>query len=477
MTTKLKVLGVDVSKSSVTLHLLDCYPAGGLRNYWEKTRNKASTLYPTFFSNPDARKKQKSAYDFADYLKEIKPDVAVIEPTGNHYSRVWVSILTALGIKILWVGHAELRRYRGSKHLPNKSDPADALAMSAYPHDLDHKHENGTLNMRYFLIHRPENIDRIRELCQQLEHLNRVQSPIINYARQLLAWQFPEVAHTRSVSMREGAAPPLWSWLSERNDMAPVSKTRLDNLYKKSIAGEYGIKIDSTLRQHADWLCDIALNEQAIEAELKALVYLDDFKLCNSVFDLFGFGLRVRARLLSRIYPFEAFLTNGKQLIEYEVKEVKKVEKTRVNGKTVVKREAGEVKRVKRNRSRDAFKMRLGMGTVLEQSGDTLVEKNSGSALCRMSLWQYVLCQVETERIPINDVTKKLLDACLTLKKITNAQGKKLLNGKHMQAKLMSKTVHLLFQELVRIHSASVLTQTDQGTNHEHPDAQTVEPN
>lgn len=452
MTIKLKVLGVDVSKSSITTHLLDGYPVGGLRNYWEKTRNKSSTLYPTFFSNPDV-KKQKSAYDFADYLKEVAPDVAVIEPTGNHYSRIWALILTKVGIKILWVGHIELRRYRGSKHLPNKSDPADALAMAAYPHDTEHRHENGELNMRYFLMHRPENINRIRELCQELEHLNRVQSPIVNYARQLLAWQFPEVAHRKSVSGRVGSAPPLWSWLAGRNDMAPNSKTQLDNLYKKSIATEYGIKIDSTLKQHADWLCDISLNEQAIEAELTTLVYLNDFKMCNKVFDKFGFGLRVRARLLSRIYPFEAFLTNGKPLIEYEVKEVKKVEKVRINGKTIVKRSPGETKRVKRNRSRDAFKMRLGMGTVLEQSGDELVEKNSGSALCRMSLWQYVLCQVETERLPSNDITKKLLDACLELKNITNGQGKKLLNGKHMQSKLMSKVVHLLFKELVCEHS------------------------
>lgn len=465
MTTKLKTLGVDVSKSSVTLHLLDCYPIGGLRTYWEKTRNKSSTLYPTFFSNPDARKKQKSAFDFADYLKEVKPDVAVLEPTGNHYSRIWASILSALGINILWVGHIELRRYRSGKNLPNKSDAADALAMAAYPHDADHIHENGELNMRYFLIHRPEKIDRIRELCQQLEHLNRVQSPIINYARQLLAWQFPEVAHRSSVSTRVGTAPPLWSWLAGRTDIAPASRTRLNNLYEKSVAKSYGLKIDSTLRQHAEWLCDISLNEQAIEAELLTITSLESFKSYSKVFDKFGFGLRVRARLLSRIYPFEAYLTNGKPLIEYEVKEVKKVEKERRNGQTVIKRGAGETKRVKRNRSRDTFKMRLGMGTALEQSGDALIEKTGGSALCRMSLWQYVLCQVETGRIPSNDVTDNLLTTCSKFKNMVNDQGQKLLNGKHMQGKLMAKVVNLLFAELVREHSNVQIIGNHQKTN------------
>jgi hypothetical protein len=475
MTTKLKTLGVDVSKSSVTLHLLECYPIGGLKNYWEKTRNKSNQFYPTFFSNPDARKRQKSAYDFADYLKEVNPDYAVIEPTGNHYSRIWASIITSLGIKILWVGHIELRRYRGGKNLPNKSDAADALAMAAYPLDSDHLKENGELNMRYFLIHRPENIDRIRELCQQLEHLNRVQSPIINYARQLLAWQFPEVAHSKSVSSRIGTAPPLWSWLSGRSDMAPNSKTRLNNLYKKSVAVEYGIKIDPTLRQHANWLCDISLDEQRVEAELMALVYLDEFKMYNRVFDKFGFGLRVRARLLSRVFPFKAYLTDGKPLIEYEVKEVKKLAKERRNGETVIKRGTSETKRIKRNRSRDTFKMRLGMGTSLEQSGDALIEKTSGSALCRMSLWQYVLCQVETGRVPVNEVTESLLETCSKLKGMTNEQGEKMLNGKHMQSKLMSRVVNLLFQELVREYSKSDLQQINQGASYEHSDAQTVE--
>lgn len=63
--------------------------------------------------------------------------MAILEPTGNHYSRVWAQIIESLGIKILWVGHIELRRYRGGKNLPNKSDEADALAMAAYAQDQE----------------------------------------------------------------------------------------------------------------------------------------------------------------------------------------------------------------------------------------------------------------------------------------------------------------------------------------------------
>lgn len=450
MTIELKTLGIDVSKSSVTVHLLSSYPKGGLKSYWEKTRNKASSFYPSFYSNPDAKKKQKSAFDFADYVNEILPDVAILEPTGNHYSRLWASILESLGVKIFWVGHIELRRYRGGKNLPNKSDSADALAMAAYPLDVEHYTESGELNLKYFLMHRPDPIDSLRELCQQLEHLNRVQSPIINYARQLLAWQFPEVAHLKSKSAEN--LPPLWGWLALReSEVAAISWKRLQNQYSKSIAQFYGLNIDPVLRLHADWLCDIALTEQRIEKDIAWVLTDDGFKIYNQIFDTFGFGLRVRARLLSRIYPFEAFLSaEGKPLIEYEVKEVKKVEKERRDGVNIIKREPGDIKRVKRNRSRDAFKMRIGMGTVLEQSGDELVEKASGSALCRMALWQYVLCQVETGKLKPNSVTKRLLDYKNALKNLTTPQGKQLLNGKHLQGKLMAKVANMLFDELVK---------------------------
>jgi len=450
MTTELKILGVDVSKNSVTCHILTQYPKGGLQKYWSKTRNKSSTLYPIFYSNPDAKKKQKSAFDFVNYLLENTPNYAIVEPTGNHYSRLWCFILTKLEIKVLWVGHVELRRYRGGKNLPNKSDPADALAMAAYGHDQDHLLETGEINPKYFLLHQPELIDKLRELCQQLEHLNRVQSPIVNYARQLLSWQFPEVAHSQS-SASHNYVPPLWGWLANHPQISLSGNTRMSNRYKQSIAPKYGLEISPITKLHAQWMCDIHIFEQRLESQIAEILCQQDFKHYMDLFDKFGFGLRVRSRLLTRIYPFESFLgIDGKQVIESEVKEVKKIERDRKNGGNIVKRLPGDKKRVQRNRSRDAFKMRLGMGTVLEQSGDGLIEKPSGSALCRMALWQYVLTSVEVGRLPENHITKQLIDCRDSLKTNVSDRGEKLLNGKHIQGKLMSKVVNLMFVEFCK---------------------------
>lgn len=448
----IRSLGVDVSKSSVTCHILTQYPIGGLKTYWQKSRTKASSLFPSFYSSPKRKSKQKSAFDFADYVTENKPDVAILEPTGNHYSRLWARILESLEIKILWVGHIELRRYRGGKNLPNKSDEADALAMAAYGVDQENYLESGELNPRQFLMHRPQLIDELREVVQQLEHLNRVQSPIINYTRQNLAWQFPEKAHSQSESTKLGNVPPLWGWLAERGlEVHPQSYKSMSKIYRESAAVEFGLEIDPSVRLHADWLCDIDIEEQRLETKLKSLVNDEQFITYNQIFDQFGFGLRIRARLLSRIYPFEAFLSNGKQLIEREIREVKKKQVTRENGKSVVKFLAGDVKRVKRNRSRDAFKLRLGMGTVLEQSGDKLVEKGAGSALCRMNFWQHVITKIEVDgRLPDNPIGNEIALYKEKLKKNVDGSGKQLLNGKHLQNKLMSKVANLLFRELSR---------------------------
>jgi hypothetical protein len=299
MTIELKTLGIDVSKSSVTVHLLSSYPKGGLKSYWEKTRNKASILYPTFYSNPDARKKQKSAFDFADYVFESKPDVAILEPTGNHYSRMKGVDTRKFGGKNsrLW-GTSNCGAIVALRICRRKSDAADALAMAAYPLDVEHHTEDGELNLRYFLMHRPDPIDELRELCQQLEHLNRVQSPIINYARQMLAWQLREVAQIKSTTTLSGFVPPLWGWLALReSEVSPTSWKRLQNQYTKSIAIAYGLVIDPVLRLHADWLCDIALTEQRIEKDIAWLLTDDCFKIYNQIFDLFGFGLRVREAL------------------------------------------------------------------------------------------------------------------------------------------------------------------------------------
>jgi len=134
-----------------------------------------------------------------------------------------------------------------------------------------------------------------------LSYLNRVQSPIINRARQDLAWQFPEAALVRSV--RSGEKVPLfWGWLCH-----PRPSVKYDLMLEKSI----GLGINEGVRLHAARICDIQREEMAVEYELSKLVSEPQFLPYRKVFARFGFGCRVEALLLSQIYQKYGFKTSS----------------------------------------------------------------------------------------------------------------------------------------------------------------------
>lgn len=451
--TKLKVLGIDVSKSSITCHVLNQYPPGGVAKYWNVAVRQAKNNFPVFCAVPHRR--YKSARDFIEFLNEVKPDVAVLEPTGI-YSRLWRKILDHCEVPILWIGHMELKRYREGKSPRGhqKSDALDALMMAAHPHDPEHHTDLEELELKRYLKPQTESIEELRTLILQQRHLMRVQSPIVNYLRQRLSYEFPERALSETKS--QNYLPALWGWLSQEVDgCSGKGQTIIDKAYAESIAFEIGIPISDFSRLHARWMIDIAIAEREIKSKLLEVLSLPEFIPYREVFQLFRFGLMTEATLLSRIYPFESFLVNGKPLVETEHRIVSKRETSFENGQVVVKFREGQTKRTKRNRSRDSFKMRLGRGTILEASGDSWVEKGAGSQLCRNALWLYVLTTIERinlERISRTDISDQLMELVNyrnQLKGQTDNSGKPLLNGKHYQNKLMAKTCNMLFKELV----------------------------
>jgi hypothetical protein len=94
----------------------------------------------------------------------------------------------------------------------------------------------------------------------------------------------------------------------------------------------------------------------------------------------------------------------------------------------------------------------LGLETVLEQSGDSLIEKGAGSQICRNSFWQSVLCLVEMGNVPNNSVGKSLLESRDKFKEVLHPEsGEQLLDGKYIQSKLMSKMGNLMFKEFAHV--------------------------
>jgi hypothetical protein len=391
-----RILGLDICKSSVSACLLT-----------EKPAEPRQFLYDCKFHRFEANAAGING------MLALCPDIAVMEPTGVNYARLWGTHLARAGVEVRLVGHKELRFYR-ELHLglPDKDDDADALALGCYLFDyLD--------SPRRFVQIRDMTITRIRELALRLAHLNRVQSPIINRIRQDLAWQFPEVALVKSKRSENSDTPLLWGWLAGIRKSA-----RYDKLYHTSV----GLGITRTVKYHAARLCDLQQEEAVIELELRSLLSNPDFFPYRQVFARFGFGQRVEALLLSQIYPFENYLdANGKPDI--------KIRKGRKSGKPT-----------KRHLSLRRFQKALGVAPALESSGDVSKTKIvGGSDLCRMALWQWVYTRIEPSRCRLNNDIGELLGNVIDAEK---ASGRPV---RLVRSRISSKAARLLFKELVKV--------------------------
>ena len=109
----MRIVGLDVCKLSVVACILSVRPSEPRQFYY-------AAKFPIF---------QKNASGIRELLK-LEPDIAVFEPTGVNYSKLWGTHLARAGIEVRLVGHTQLRSYRkNTLELPEKDDPADALAF------------------------------------------------------------------------------------------------------------------------------------------------------------------------------------------------------------------------------------------------------------------------------------------------------------------------------------------------------------
>ncbi|MDZ7970300.1 MAG: IS110 family transposase [Nostoc sp. DedSLP03] len=391
----IRILGLDVSKSSVSACLLLEKPSDPRQFYYE---------CPFFKLSADAKGIQD--------LLALNADIALLEPTGSNYSKLWGTHLARSGVEVRLVGHKELRNYRANHlALPDKDDDADALALACYYFDYQQ-------DPRRFVQIRDREIVRIRELVLRLAHLNRVQSPIMNRARQDLAWQFPEVALVKSLRSESGLAPMLWGWL------AGIRKsTRYDRLYSQTV----GLGITDTVREHAKRICDLQSEEHVIEAELRQLLADSRFEHYRAVFKKFGFGDRLTAIVLSQIYPIEGFL-NAEGKPEVRIRQGRNSKKP-----------------TKRHLSLRRFQKALGAAPSLEASGDSRKSKVvGGSDLCRKSLWQWVFTRIEPKRSRLKNDIGKTLGEQLDIEKAAGRSVKLVRN------RIAAKGARLLFRELIK---------------------------
>ena len=389
-----KIIGLDVCKLSVVACILSVRPSEPRQFYY-------AAKFHTFKANSQG----------ITQLLDLKPDIAVFEPTGVNYSKLWGTHLARCGIEVRLVGHSQLRSYRkNTLELPDKDDFADALALACYYFDF-------ALQPRRFVQIREPDIVKIRELVLRLAHLNRCQSPIVNRLKQDLAWQFPEIAKVK-FSLRGDRTSLILRWLAGKTE---------SKKYDFALSNSVGLRLTNTTVQHAQRLLHLHHEEIEIEQCLNVLTQNSKFEFYNKVFDKFGFGQRVRAMLLSQIYPLENYLSDeGKPIVIYR--------RGRNSGKTT-----------KRYLSRRRFEKALGIAPTENSSGDKKGKSVvGGSDLCRKSLWQWIFTRLEVKRNRPKSSVGQMLGNYLDAEKAT---GKPI---RLVRMRVAAYAVRLLFKELVK---------------------------
>lgn len=324
------IAGLDISNGKATIALIERKPDDLKR----------------FHRNFKAIEVKADREGLAD-LVELNFSVAILEPTGMHYSKIFAEAITQAGKQVRWVDHQIIANYRKAHQLPNKNDQADAIALACY--GLEHLGKR-----RFFLTLEGS---RVKDLYLQLESLNHIKNPIVNRLRQQLAYDFPEVSkRTVHRDWCMPNPPGLWRFIAGEPARAKWSEEQ---------ARSVGNGISTFSQGLAALLCQLERQEYAIELDLDECLKAEDFAPYIQVFSQYGITNRTAAALLSRIYPLNKFLgVDGRQIIDH-------------------------VDDSKRNRSLGAFKLSLGMGMVQHQSGNSLSWKPGGAKYCRTALWRW----------------------------------------------------------------------------------------
>lgn len=349
------IIGIDISRSSISACFLTQKPENPVDEYYDAD-------IETYHANLENLNKLRAKIE----LFGADRTIAICEPTGINYAKLWMNKLADWGCEVRLISNSKLPNFRSE--LLNKegksgakTDDIDAYAIACW---YFYKSQKDYLNVRDPLV------NQIKSICLRLEHLNRIQNPIINRMRQELAWQCPEVAQVTSIKLSEDLPPLLWGWLAG---------LRKSKKYDRILENTIGSGIEPETCWAARQYCHIEDEIYRLKLRLQDLIHDPQFAAYRKIFIKFGFGYQMQGYLLGAIYPIQDFLKDGKPEI--------KIRKNRTSGAES-----------KLKLSERRFMRAVGMGVVREDSGQKKKGKQSGSSLCRKALWQWLFTRIEVSK-------------------------------------------------------------------------------
>ncbi|WP_013322666.1 hypothetical protein [Gloeothece verrucosa] len=435
------ILGLDVGRNFAVGIILDQFPTN-IKRYFNQHRKDFMRLKPV--SHLSQKLIEKGFKDF-NYLEQLTIDGIVLEPTGMWYSSIWVAWANYYLIPVYWVGHADLSKSRGHYGFTNKSDEHDALTLAALFHDPTWIDD---FDRKKWLTFYTSEILTIRRLYLDILQCEKLRTANVNGNRQRLSLEFPEASDQRiEISEKKGFSP-FWGWLAGN-----YSYTWANRRYEESSAKRLGIPISNLSKLKAKHITDLELIITHNLSELKEqLNNNQEFQDYLKVFKLFNFGFDNCILLLIQCYPFNKFLIDGKQWIEW-----------------IEHEKDGKWKRRKVNHSLRQFQAYLGLAYSYEQSGDKNKKKFHGSSMCRAKLFMWVTSValkgfktnyqdlIDDPKLTNDEIDEFTIEHPNIKGELGNMIAKKTLKiyragvrGNDIQTRLLFYVTRLLFQELLK---------------------------
>lgn len=350
----MKIIGIEVAKASILCCELDHIPTDPVKY--------AKSYKPVTYTVS------------RDNLTQLASsgDIFVLEPTGV-YSRIWYESLKQQGKDVRKVSPKRITHLRRSHGVESKSDRYDAFFIALYG-QLHHGDRSQFL---------AEHAEDLRELVLTHQRLTKQTTGIVASIWRSLSFEWPECCLSSKGSKPQQsrpygtASPPaLFRFLAGEKVQARARR-------QADLDATAGIGLSGLTRLLATQVCDLERYQYSIEEQISALLQCSEFEPYQSVFDSFDFGPMTRAVLLSRVFPIERFLDDRKRpIVEY------------------VPTDRG---RSKRYVSLGSFKLSLGMGTVIAQSGNSYEETPGGPRYARTALFLHAKTKIVMK--PPQDLT------------------------------------------------------------------------
>lgn len=374
----MRVIGMDISKAVATCVMLEEVPT----NLVEFARSKEFVYWHI-----------RPCTEDLEAIAALEPDLITFEPSGGKYEAAFKDFFRKRRLPFRQVAGRRLATYRAEAQLP-KDDHFDGLAIAAY--SLEKYQERGA-----FVPETTVEIELLRQHWLQRHSLMRQRTALTNRLRQNLASEFPEAMEFSNDHEWGKGTHGLILWLAGQPG-GTMWQTRCEG-GKRRVKGKTviqppscGTGITSYTQLIARQLYEVEQAVGAIESAIDKVLQEPEYRPYVEAMDELGFNPGLKAAWLTRIYPFEKFLDDGRERTSKRLSTNGRW-RTQNHSLAQFKAALGAAVEIPRSGTSGGIaptrKRSVGKGKKAEEK-----KKPIGCKFCRVSFWLWSMMIIETGR-------------------------------------------------------------------------------